>query len=72
MTPAEVYRAHAAVVEHDNERTKLLAWMTARLIGFSQVPDFDKAFPKPETRPADGTSDMAAVFASFGFNVRKS
>ncbi|MEN3238288.1 hypothetical protein PUR29_33105 [Methylobacterium ajmalii] len=63
MTPAEVYAVAQARSDNRTRELQRLAWMTARLTGFSQVPDFEKCFPE-KPKPAT-TADLMAFFSGF-------
>ncbi|MCT4492710.1 hypothetical protein [Bosea minatitlanensis] len=45
--------------------------MTASLTGFAKVPPFDKCFP-PKVEKKGVVSEIEAMFASLGAEVRKS
>lgn len=52
------------------DMAKLTAWMTASLIGFSNVPAFAQCFPD-KSRSEGTVGEIEALFASIGAEVRR-
>lgn len=58
------------VSEQRMDMAKLTAWMTASLIGFSNVPAFAQCFPD-KSRSEGTVGEIEALFASIGAEVRR-